>query len=148
MNSLFALTTPLAALQRVTKLITTSTIPSYYANLTNWSPEPWTIPFLSHRVFSRTSAANNNSNNGANSAAGGSNFPDPVPPKKETKPEPPPPTVEELKARYPRVDDTIHQLLVNPALYDPVRRPRYPIVLCHGDYSRPYNLIPSTNVVM
>ena len=28
--------------------------------------------------------------------------------------------------------DVIHQLLANPALLDPVRTPRYPIVLCHG----------------
>ena len=28
--------------------------------------------------------------------------------------------------------DIIHQLLVNPALYDPLLTPRYPIVLCHG----------------
>ena len=31
--------------------------------------------------------------------------------------------------------DIIHQLLVNPALYDPLRTPRYPIVLCHGAFS-------------
>ncbi|KAF8817137.1 alpha/beta-hydrolase [Phlegmacium glaucopus] len=30
--------------------------------------------------------------------------------------------------------DIIHQLLVNPALYDPLLTPRYPIVLCHGLY--------------
>lgn len=28
--------------------------------------------------------------------------------------------------------DTMHQLLQNPALYDPLRVPRNPIVLCHG----------------
>ena len=28
--------------------------------------------------------------------------------------------------------DIIHQLLRNPTLYDPIRKPRYPIVLCHG----------------
>ncbi|TBU21832.1 alpha/beta-hydrolase [Dichomitus squalens] len=28
----------------------------------------------------------------------------------------------------------IHRLMHNPALYDPVRKPRYPIVLCHGLY--------------
>ncbi|KAF7975317.1 hypothetical protein HWV62_9739 [Athelia sp. TMB] len=27
--------------------------------------------------------------------------------------------------------DTIHRLMQNPALYDPLRAPRYPIVLCH-----------------
>ncbi|KAJ7628613.1 alpha beta-hydrolase [Roridomyces roridus] len=30
--------------------------------------------------------------------------------------------------------DTIHQLLIHPALYDPVRTPRYPLVLSHGLY--------------
>ncbi|KAH6912578.1 lipase 2 [Coprinopsis sp. MPI-PUGE-AT-0042] len=30
--------------------------------------------------------------------------------------------------------DIIHKLLVNPALSDPLRTPRYPIVLCHGLY--------------
>lgn len=28
--------------------------------------------------------------------------------------------------------DTIHRLMQHPALLDPMRRPRYPIVLCHG----------------
>ncbi|KAI0694843.1 alpha/beta-hydrolase [Earliella scabrosa] len=30
--------------------------------------------------------------------------------------------------------DQIHQLINNPVLYDPLRKPRYPIVLCHGLY--------------
>ncbi|KAK7469157.1 hypothetical protein VKT23_003647 [Stygiomarasmius scandens] len=34
----------------------------------------------------------------------------------------------------PERDDTIHRLIRNPTLFDPVRRPRYPIVLCHGLY--------------
>ncbi|KAL1946076.1 hypothetical protein VTO73DRAFT_15203 [Trametes versicolor] len=34
----------------------------------------------------------------------------------------------------PRRNDQIHQLISNPALYEPVRAPRYPIVLCHGLY--------------
>ncbi len=29
--------------------------------------------------------------------------------------------------------DQIHLLMNNPALYDPLRKPRYPIVLCHGE---------------
>ncbi|KAG6887327.1 hypothetical protein C0995_016146 [Termitomyces sp. Mi166 len=36
--------------------------------------------------------------------------------------------------RAPAPPDTIHQLMQNPALYDPLRVPRYPIVLCHGLY--------------
>ena len=42
-------------------------------------------------------------------------------PRQEAKVKPPP--------------DIIHQLLVNPALYDPLLIPRYPIVLCHGLFS-------------
>ncbi|KAL4080784.1 alpha beta-hydrolase [Scleroderma citrinum] len=38
----------------------------------------------------------------------------------------------------PKVDpdkqDTIHRLMNNPTLFDPLRLPRYPIVLCHGLY--------------
>ena len=29
--------------------------------------------------------------------------------------------------------DQIHLLINNPALYEPLRKPRYPIVLCHGE---------------
>jgi triacylglycerol lipase len=32
--------------------------------------------------------------------------------------------------------DIIHQLLVHPALFDPIRTPRYPIVLCHGQAAK------------
>ena len=31
--------------------------------------------------------------------------------------------------------DQIHLLMSNPALYDPLRKPRYPIVLCHGEFA-------------
>ncbi|KAG1715711.1 hypothetical protein ID866_1427, partial [Astraeus odoratus] len=38
----------------------------------------------------------------------------------------------------PKVDpgkqDVIHRLMNNPTLFDPIRTPRYPIVLCHGLY--------------
>jgi len=32
-------------------------------------------------------------------------------------------------------NDTIKKLMLSPALFDPIRTPRYPIVLCHGGYS-------------
>ena len=43
----------------------------------------------------------------------------------------------ELPRQEPKVKlpDIIHQLLINPALYDPLLLPRYPIVLCHGLFS-------------
>ncbi|KAF9009441.1 Alpha/Beta hydrolase protein [Cyathus striatus] len=40
----------------------------------------------------------------------------------------------ELQDPKPSPPDLIHQLLANPALLDPIRTPRYPIVLCHGLY--------------
>ena len=39
-----------------------------------------------------------------------------------------------LSSLPPHPPDTLHQLLLNPALTDPIRTPRYPIVLCHGLY--------------
>jgi len=39
----------------------------------------------------------------------------------------------------PRIEtppDIVHQLLVHPALFDPIRTPRYPIVLCHGQAAK------------
>ncbi|OCH90436.1 alpha/beta-hydrolase [Obba rivulosa] len=48
------------------------------------------------------------------------NFPDRGPqPERETRSEP---------------VDTIHWLLQHPTLYDPVRKPRFPVTLCHGLY--------------
>ncbi|KAI0754565.1 Alpha/Beta hydrolase protein [Daedaleopsis nitida] len=48
------------------------------------------------------------------------------------------PEVKEPPHQTPSPDsctsDQIHLLINNPALYDPLRRPRYPIVLCHGLY--------------
>lgn len=32
--------------------------------------------------------------------------------------------------------DRIHDLIRHPALYDPIRAPRFPIVLCHGELSK------------
>ncbi|KII91077.1 hypothetical protein PLICRDRAFT_556245 [Plicaturopsis crispa FD-325 SS-3] len=42
----------------------------------------------------------------------------------------PPPEVE----NEPESVDIIHRLMEHPALFDPIRTPRYPIVLCHGLY--------------
>ncbi|KAG5644540.1 hypothetical protein DXG03_008194 [Asterophora parasitica] len=60
--------------------------------------------------------------------------PDPPPPPHHNRRPPlnrvPPPEPKEP----PLPPDTIHQLIQNPALYEPVRSPRYPIVLCHGPY--------------
>lgn len=44
--------------------------------------------------------------------------------------------------RFPSLEsdtrnDVIHQLMNNPVLHDPLRRPRYPIALCHGMFTAP-----------
>ncbi|KAI9507780.1 alpha/beta-hydrolase [Russula earlei] len=39
--------------------------------------------------------------------------------------------------------DEIHHLMLNPVLYDPLRTPRYPIVLCHGLYGFDVRGFPS-----
>ncbi|KAJ7846377.1 Alpha/Beta hydrolase protein [Mycena olivaceomarginata] len=51
-------------------------------------------------------------------------------PRKPPKPTPRRPEVHQDSAE----SDTIHQLLLHPALFDPLRTPRYPIVLTHGLY--------------
>jgi triacylglycerol lipase len=45
-------------------------------------------------------------------------------------PEPPEP-MDRAKEERQNVDE-IHRLIQNPVLYNPLRAPRYPIVLCHG----------------
>ncbi|KAJ7624966.1 Alpha/Beta hydrolase protein [Mycena polygramma] len=52
-------------------------------------------------------------------------------PRKPPKSPPPEPLPEMEQDTSP---DAIHQLLLHPALFDPVRTPRYPIVLSHGLY--------------
>ncbi|KAG6844064.1 hypothetical protein H0H87_010062 [Tephrocybe sp. NHM501043] len=58
----------------------------------------------------------------------------PPPPKSQKNERPqiklPPPE----PTQAPTLPDTIHQLMQNPTLYNPLRSPRYPIVLCHGLY--------------
>ncbi|KAI0247586.1 Alpha/Beta hydrolase protein [Lactifluus subvellereus] len=47
--------------------------------------------------------------------------------------EPPEPADRDRDNRREILDE-IHRLMQNPVLYDPLRAPRYPIVLCHGLY--------------
>lgn len=60
----------------------------------------------------------------------------PTPSSEQPQRTPPPPKQKEKKKKPPTPprerDNTIHQLMRNPALRDPLRTPRYPIVLCHG----------------
>lgn len=48
-------------------------------------------------------------------------------------PSPPEPSEPVRRAKKERKDvDEIHRLVQNPVLYNPLRAPRYPIILCHG----------------
>ncbi|KAF8968934.1 hypothetical protein BDZ97DRAFT_1902720 [Flammula alnicola] len=60
------------------------------------------------------------------------NTPPPSPPQKHFRDEPNQPFDPPNKESREQPPDVIHQLLANPALFDPIRTPRYPIVLCHG----------------
>jgi hypothetical protein len=42
----------------------------------------------------------------------------------------------ELQARYGHSSYALHALHAHPALFAPLRRPRFPIVLCHGTPGR------------
>ncbi|KAG2009817.1 lipase 2 [Coprinopsis cinerea AmutBmut pab1-1] len=61
-----------------------------------------------------------------------SSAPTPEKPDQTDHPRPPPRRDDQHETETPR--DIIHQLIANPALSDPLRTPRYPIVLCHGLY--------------
>ncbi|TFY67674.1 hypothetical protein EVG20_g3856 [Dentipellis fragilis] len=57
------------------------------------------------------------------------------PAQEDTDTSPPSPTSTPPRPAKPRPPpDTLHQLLQCPVLYDPLRAPRNPIVLCHGLY--------------
>lgn len=66
--------------------------------------------------------------------------PDQSPPTCSGRTSEPQPSGPESDPPAPRLpeepkNDTIKKLMLSPALFDPIRTPRYPIVLCHGGYS-------------
>lgn len=72
---------------------------------------------------------------------GDASAPPPFPPapRRQQRPQttrPPP-----MRPRQDQPSDTIHKLMYNPTLYDPVRVPRHPIVLCHGEHA--YSTLPN-----
>ncbi|CAK5278131.1 unnamed protein product, partial [Mycena citricolor] len=76
-------------------------------------------------------------------------WPQPRKPSHEPSPNPPRSQNTDQPSRDPAELDIIHTLLANPALADPIRVPRYPIVLCHGLYgfdSRGPSSFPSMQI--
>ena len=51
-----------------------------------------------------------------------------------SRPPSPPPNHNENRPFAPSTPSPIQELLLHPALFDPVRKPRHPLVLCHGNY--------------
>ncbi|PPQ88386.1 hypothetical protein CVT25_011265 [Psilocybe cyanescens] len=101
-------------------------------HLPTWIPGSWSWPSLFSFHRQELSAPQHNDDRHSNkSRKGTSDKSDKKPPRK-----PPPNTP--FEHREPEIPvsspDAIHQLLMHPALFDPVRAPRYPIVLCHGLY--------------
>jgi hypothetical protein len=87
----------------------------------------WSWPTLSMSNLSQTETESSSDNAGYIPHTPPEIRPQPRKPHKSPPPEPRPeiePDTSEL--------DTIHQLLLHPALFDPLRTPRYPIVLSHG----------------
>jgi hypothetical protein len=66
--------------------------------------------------------------------------PEPQPSGPEPDPHPPVPRWSKGSR-----EDTIRKLMLNPTLFDPIRTPRYPIVLCHGGYSTPLRMVARVN---
>ncbi len=88
-------------------------------SLPSWIPG-WSSLFLSPETVSNDPSYNHAP-------------PPTMPPKPAPEERPPPHKVPpKVPDETDLPQDTIHQLLANPALVDPIRTPRYPIVLCHG----------------
>ncbi|KAJ7757049.1 Alpha/Beta hydrolase protein [Mycena metata] len=86
----------------------------------------WSWPTLSMSTQSQKTGSDSAGSTANNSP---STRPKPRKPYKSTPPNPPPDMDQD-----PPTPDAIHQLLLHPALFDPLRTPRYPIVLSHGLY--------------
>ncbi|KAJ7177960.1 Alpha/Beta hydrolase protein [Mycena filopes] len=101
------------------------------ATLTAAAPS---LPWLSWPAFSMSNQSQRTFEPAGSDSAGStpnnspSTRPRPRKPHKSTPPNPLP------NSQPPLDPDPIHQLLLHPALFDPVRTPRYPIVLTHGLY--------------
>ncbi|KDR82429.1 hypothetical protein GALMADRAFT_237741 [Galerina marginata CBS 339.88] len=103
-------------------------------NFPNWIPDNWSWPST---LFSYQPELNLPQHNEEPPPTKPPKRPDPKrqeekhwkPPRKD-----PPSSNQKHEGATAAPPDTIHQLLINPALFDPVRTPRFPIVLCHGLY--------------
>ncbi|KAJ7135453.1 Alpha/Beta hydrolase protein [Mycena crocata] len=86
------------------------------------------LPWWSWPTFAMSSQTQKDSGSNVNNHA--TKRPKPRTSPKITPSESSPPEIEQDPSKL----DAIHQLLLHPALFDPIRTPRYPIVLSHGLY--------------
>ncbi|KAL0960595.1 hypothetical protein HGRIS_005628 [Hohenbuehelia grisea] len=95
-----------------------------------WLTGRWSWLSLLPMALGNTSQTSKNNTDGAHHQ-GSSNGPGPhfSPKPRPSHPEPQPERNGEISP-----PDLIHDLIANPALYNPLRAPRFPIVLCHGLY--------------
>ncbi len=69
-----------------------------------------------------------------------------IPPYSDPNSEPPDP-MDRAREERKNVDE-IHRLIQNTVLYNPLRVPRYPIVLCHGAPLADYDLRINANLIL
>lgn len=113
MNSVFYPVGVVAILRRLANVISTLSISNQYLLHTRAQPDENQSPSHSTSASNIDSEPSNQLDSQRSSLVQPHSPPPPIPRK-----------VEDV--------DIIHQLLRNPTLYDPIRKPRYPIVLCHG----------------
>jgi hypothetical protein len=126
---------PSFLLRRTARVLAVSAVSAALA-LASSTPPRSCLPTWSTRALSTTATARDALAPEPDSAAAPASTPSPpltpAPPPKP-KPELKHPSPAELQTRYGHSSDTLHALLAHPAHLAPLQRPRFPIVLCHGE---------------
>jgi hypothetical protein len=123
---------PSFLLLRTARVLAVSAGSAYSFSATPTPPRS-RLPTWSTRVLSTTAATRNAPAPESNSSAAPAPTPAAAP---KPKPELKHPSPAELQTRYEHSSDALHALLAHPALFAPLRRPRFPIILCHGTPGR------------
>jgi hypothetical protein len=127
-----ALSFLLPDLRRTARVLAVSAVPAALA-LASSTPPRSRLPTWSTRALSTSTAARNAPTPESNCAAALAPTPAPTPkPKPELKDASP----AELQTRCGHSSDALRVLLAHPTLFAPLRRPRFSIVLCHGEPGR------------
>lgn len=109
-----------AVVRRLVTLFAASTAYTPETTASGWTFSPWSSRRISNAALETSQVEA---------------FAQPPPIKPDRKPPKVPkeePKKRDLQEMYGHSNDILHKLLLNPALYNPLRPPRYPVVLCHG----------------